>query len=236
MKPIFTFWVVGLITLSCSEASASVVVSTFSSNASVYAVFESGEMRQLTSGEVDEGPVLSPAGDVIVFVRKSTNYSPVLVGDDSDVADASELLADQVWLYDLRLNEERILLDDVAWHEDGSKEFPEDFHQRIDWQSLCFNADGNRLYFLSEAWATSSALHEIRLPDGEHRYVMPAHTVQVVPSGEYRNHLIVSQHRYFLGAGSYDWWWLFAPDGTEIGPVGDTAEHIESFLEIHAAE
>jgi hypothetical protein len=32
--------------------------------------------------------------------------------------------------------------------------------------------------------------------------------------------LIVNQHRYFLGGGSYDWYWVFSPNGKEEGPLG----------------
>ena len=36
------------------------------------------------------------------------------------------------------------------------------------------------------------------------------------------------QHRYFLGGGSYDWYWLLRPDGKEVGPVGETTENFEA--------
>ena len=38
----------------------------------------------------------------------------------------------------------------------------------------------------------------------------------------------MNQHRYFLGPGSYDWFWLFRPDGTEVGPVGEDTEDFKS--------
>ena len=49
--------------------------------------------------------------------------------------------------------------------------------------------------------------------------------VKIVPSGEYKDCLLVQQHRYFVGGGSYDWFWLVRPDGKELGPVGEDTEN-----------
>jgi len=43
-----------------------------------------------------------------------------------------------------------------------------------------------------------------------------------VSKGQYKGYLIVNQHRYFIGGGSYDWYWLFSPAGKEAGPFGET--------------
>jgi hypothetical protein len=50
-------------------------------------------------------------------------------------------------------------------------------------------------------------------------------------SGEYRDYLLVEHIDIFLGEGSYDWWWLFSPNGKEVGPVGeDTSNFKERYL------
>jgi hypothetical protein len=54
--------------------------------------------------------------------------------------------------------------------------------------------------------------------------------LRVVPFGEYRDHLLVQQHRYFLGGGSYDWFFLFTPGGKEVGVVG---EDISNFISLY---
>jgi len=50
----------------------------------------------------------------------------------------------------------------------------------------------------------------------------------VVTSGEYKDCLLVQQHKYFVGGGSYDWFWLLRPDGKEVGPVGEDTENFET--------
>jgi hypothetical protein len=50
----------------------------------------------------------------------------------------------------------------------------------------------------------------------------------VVRSGEYRDCLLVARHRYFIGGGTYNWFWLLRPDGKEVGPVGEDTEHFKA--------
>ena len=91
--------------------------------------------------------------------------------------------------------------------------------------------DGRRIYFLSDAWVTSSAVHAVDVATGREHFVIPGNSLEVVPRGEYAGYLMVEQHRYFLAAGSYDSTWLFSPTGREIGPIGETDESIEAFRE-----
>jgi WD40-like Beta Propeller Repeat len=52
--------------------------------------------------------------------------------------------------------------------------------------------------------------------------------IRVVPAGEYKDCLLVQQHRYFIGGGAYDWYWLFRTDGKEIGPLGEDTSTFEA--------
>ena len=48
---------------------------------------------------------------------------------------------------------------------------------------------------------------------------------KVVPSGEYAGCLLVTQHRYFIGGGSYDWYYLVRSNGKRLGAVGEAIDH-----------
>ena len=92
-----------------------------------------------------------------------------------------------------------------------------------------FSTDGRYVFFLSDAWATSKALFTSSIrPTAKSIFVCPATDFEVVASGEYRDFLLVGMHRYFIGAGSYDWFWLVRPDGKEIGPVGEDVENFKA--------
>jgi predicted RNA-binding protein YlqC (UPF0109 family) len=84
-----------------------------------------------------------------------------------------------------------------------------------------FSADGKRLYFVTPAWATSGAVHVVDTTNRKERYLFPGNEIKIVKSGEYRDCLLVQQHRYFVGGGSYDWYWLLRADGKEVGPIGE---------------
>lgn len=96
-----------------------------------------------------------------------------------------------------------------------------------------FSPDGQRIYFLSSAWAVSGAVHAVEVATGREWFVIPGNSLEVVARGEYAGHLLVSQHRYFLIAGTYDWFWLFTPDGKEVGPVGEDEDALAEFHEMY---
>lgn len=84
-----------------------------------------------------------------------------------------------------------------------------------------FSTDGRRLFFQSTAWVTSEAVHVVDLRTRKEHFVCAGNEFEIVRSGEYRDCLLVQQHRYFIGGGSYNWYWLLRPDGKEVGPVGE---------------
>jgi dipeptidyl aminopeptidase/acylaminoacyl peptidase len=164
---------------------------------------------QLTAGGTDRDPVLSPDGRRVAFVR----------GGGPDGRGPSEL-----WTVDARGGGERRLL-----AERPSDEPPENLTA---FASPAFAPDGRDVYVLATAWATSGAVHAVDLATGRVRYVCPGNSLEVVPRGEYAGHLVVTQHRYFVGGGSYDWYWLVTPEGGEVGPLGESAELFrESWME-----
>jgi hypothetical protein len=92
-----------------------------------------------------------------------------------------------------------------------------------------FSPDGKRIYFWGSQAAVSGAVGVVDLATGEVKNVTGAGNFEVIYSGPFRGCLIVSQHRYFLGGGSYDWFWVVKADGTDVGPLGESAEFCQMF-------
>jgi hypothetical protein len=90
-----------------------------------------------------------------------------------------------------------------------------------EFQDLRLSPDNKILYFRTGAWATSTAVHAIDLRTGNIMFVTAGNSVQVVQKGQFKGHLIVDKHRYYVGGGSYDALWLVTQLGTELGPVLD---------------
>lgn len=98
-------------------------------------------------------------------------------------------------------------------------------------EDLAFSNDGQRIFFLSPAWTTSGAIHLVDVVLGSSRFVTPGNSLRILRTGSYAGCLVASQHRYFLGGGSYDYYYLFAENGDQIGVVAyDDPEHLNTQL------
>ena len=181
------------------------------------------EKIQLTKSGKDRYPVLSPNGKKIVFIRKSSEKAYLSVeGEDYNTPEG--LLADQIWIVDSDGKNEKMLVKDRQPNEATGNDVTRELEKTIAHidDSLCFSPDSKTVYFVSSAWATTSALHSVNIDGSNEHFIAGANTLEkVIDKGEYKGDLIISQHRYFVGGGSYDWYYVFTPEGKEAGPLGD---------------
>jgi len=169
--------------------------------------------RQLTSTGLDRDPVLSPDGRTIAFIRETPADSvEILIGPEE---------ATELWTIRVDGSDARMLLKGRSAEIAGEA--------LAQFQSPRFSPDGQRIYFLSAAWANSSAVHVLDLSTGSERFLVAGNSLDVLPAGDYAGFLVVSQHRYFLGGGSYDWYWLVNPEGKEVDPIGEDEMALEEF-------
>jgi hypothetical protein len=176
-----------------------------------------GEKRKLTSSGQDVQPSLAPDGKALVFVRK---------GSGGKLQSASgEVDANEIWWRDMVSGKSRRLVRSSASGD------PKKFLGAL--QAPQFSPDGKTVFFLSAAWVTSGAVHAVDVATGAIRFVAAGNSLEVIPRGEHRGRLIVQVHKYFLGGGSYDWFWLLEPDGREVGPIG---EDERSFRELYLSD
>jgi len=173
--------------------------------------------KTLTNSGHDSEPVLSPDKKWIAFVRTIPGKK---ISTGTGEADATEL-------WQIRADGKELTA--LVRPKGGDK------MQSIlaGFSKPQFSSNGKLVYFLSEAWTTSGALHVVDTTNGKEHFVCPAAEFEVILSGEYRDDLLVQQHRYFIGGGSFDWFWLLKPDGKEVGPVG---EDTENFKETYSKE
>ena len=174
-------------------------------------IVKNGHRRQLTKLGRDFDAALSPDGRFVVYTRGDRKPPP---DDPSECKTGAG--ADQLRRVDIDGSNDRLL---VAAH--GGAQPPQ---QLCRFEEKQFTSDGRKLFFLSPGWATSGALHVYDFADKSVRFVAPANALIVLNfcAGKHRDALVLNQHRYFLGGGSYDWYWLFDASGRkEIGPVAD---------------
>ncbi len=199
--------IVTILILTYAFPSFSISGSVYEQNGNIY-YSQGPESVQLTSSGIDRAPVLSPDNKTIAFIRKSKKKAYITVGGEEDYA-PEDLLADQVWVVGIGGKNEKILVRDRNPDEQRDREWKgEDVIAHIDDNSLRFSPEGEKLYFISSAWMVSGAVHCTNVDGTGERFVTDGNSLEIVPKGKYKGHLIVQKHKYYLAGGSYDWLWL----------------------------
>lgn len=104
-------------------------------------------------------------------------------------------------------------------------------------KSVTYNKYTNELFFLTDAWTTSRAVHKFDIgPISEEKKVNPVfvtsgNSVSVVNDGKYIGNIIVEKHKYRDGGGSYDPYVLMSPDGKEIKELGEDRQSVYKALQ-----
>lgn len=184
-----------------------------------------GQKIQLTKSGKDKFPLLSPNGKKVVFIHKSKEkaYDPI---DGEGPSERSDPFADQIWVIDIDGKNEKMLVQD--YNPDIKKGYDkrkgEDVIGFI--EDMKFSPDGKTIYFLTKTWVTSSGLHAVNIDGSNEHFITAANTLKIIDRGDYKGDLIISQHRYFVGGGSYNWYYVFTPEGKEVGPLGDNLDDV----------
>ncbi|MBX4271865.1 hypothetical protein [Clostridium estertheticum] len=83
--------------------------------------------------------------------------------------------------------------------------------------------DKKKIYFMSEAWTTSAAIHVVDIESKNQQFVCPGNYLKIIEEGQYSGDLIVNQHRYHDAPnyGSYDDYYIVDENGVQIEDLGD---------------
>jgi len=174
----------------------------------LYVVGADGKAKQLVGFSKVKDAVLSPDGMRVVFI-KGTPSLPIPTG-------SGDAPPDQLWLVNADGAHPTLLI--------GSRRSPKSQDVLGGFTAPCFSPDNRRVYFLSQAYAVSDAVHVVDLATKATHFVCAGNTIEVVPRGVFQGDLIVQQHRYFAGGGSFDWYWLVDPRGKDVNPIGTEAQ------------
>jgi hypothetical protein len=173
---------------------------------------------ELTHSGQDKDASISPDGNWVIFVRQD----PSIILDRMPGKGPST----SIWVIRADGAHERVLLQEGASTPEvgyyGNYAVPQ------------FLSDSERFVFWSQQAAVTGIVRKSDMTTGKVELVCDGKTLEVILGGTYNDHLIVQKHKYFLGAGSYDWYWLVDAEGTEIGPIGESDFAVELFKEDYA--
>lgn len=129
----------------------------------------------------------------------------------------------QIWLYNFYSQEKEVLVKSektANLNIINKDKFP--FDEIYNLQIGDFSNDNKYLYFFSRAWTTSAAIFSVNLETKEIKFISNSNYLEVIEEGEYKDYLILSQHRYYPSGGSYDNYYIVDPsNGKEIKDLGD---------------
>ncbi|MBL6854267.1 MAG: PD40 domain-containing protein [Alphaproteobacteria bacterium] len=169
--------------------------------------------KAITHSGNDSDPLLTPDGKRVVFQRDSGNTTADWDCSGSGIGADRKVVS--LWVANVDGSGAHKLLD-VKPDMDMKKTI-------CAFRNAQFSSDGRLLYFETPAWATSGALHVYDFRTGREHFVIDSNGTQVLAKcaePDYRDKLIVTQHKYFVFGGSYDWPWLISPDGKNLGLIG----------------
>jgi hypothetical protein len=80
-----------------------------------------------------------------------------------------------------------------------------------------FSLGGGFVYVMAEAWATSSAIHQISVSTGAHHFVTDGELLFIIRQGRYAGYLMVQKHVYpqDIERGAFNPVFVIRPDGRE---------------------
>jgi len=167
-----------------------------------------GTASKLTEGPNDSAPMLSSDGQQVVYVR-----SRVLAEPDPTF---------EIRVHNVTVGTDRsVLRSPISIRGEKYSEIgrPQ------------FSADGKTIYFLFNWSVTTHGLARFDMKTGEVKFVMPAFEFYSVVRGKYGGDLVVQQRRAKLATGYYYLYYLYTPDGKEIGVVGENQADVDLFLD-----
>ncbi|ABK61086.1 hypothetical protein [Clostridium novyi] len=86
-----------------------------------------------------------------------------------------------------------------------------------------FTSDKKSIYFLSEAWAVSAAVHKVDVETGEEKFICDGNYFEIIENGKYKGKLLVIKHKYraYPMNGSYEGVCVVDEYGNEILSLGE---------------
>ena len=206
--------VAGLLVILFAPASFSQTVSAVGGK--ILFQDATGRTTLLTTDQSDSDPCLSADNERVVFVRSTPNRK---AGTGLGEIELTELWVASV---DQKQPPKRVLVGHPGDFKPGPTLVMAGFSKPQ------FSPNGERVYFMAETWATSTAIHVLDLKTGQTRFLYAGLDVEVIGSGKYEGFLIATENPV-AAVGRYTVYLLMNPDGKGVRRIGYSESDVARF-------
>ena len=77
---------------------------------------------------------------------------------------------------------------------------------------IVVSRDNKWIYFLTDGWETSAALHRVRMDGSGYEFLTDANDVRIITKGEYKDMLVIDKHIYPLAGSAIDLFMVYDPE------------------------
>ena len=166
----------------------------------------------------DHDPTLSSDGKWIAFVRDIPSKKDTLSPSSAMVSE----VANELWVITTEGKNARRL---VTYGKNQAYSISMIHHPQ-------FFPNNQDIAFEAALAVVEGGIYRVNRITHQLHLITTGNSLEVVPVGKYKNHLIVQRHKYFLAGGSYDWYWLISPQGKEMDPIGEE-DNVAMFKELY---
>lgn len=198
---------------TCVNIKAQEVTKTFIKKGNIYVQFDNADSRQITNKGLDVQAILSKNKQFVIGLRIK-----------EDKKDQEQILNETaIILFDLVTNKEKVIVQGCKFDGSGSSLFSYAESDEFPFPGLCnitnvrISPDGQRVYFETDAWAVSSAIHYCNLSNGKIAFFHSGTLKEVLEDGN----LNISITGIEENVGRYWQDWLFDKNGTKIKAIGE---------------